>query len=181
MHAGYERLSGKTPRRRSSDGLISRFALIGPDALHVLLADTYWENGERTVVLEEVIGGPTRIEALLLGTTVVVEASNGERSFVELRQSRFSGRARTKRPMLHRATAAHLAAGSGLRAAELLEAVGAEVGTREMLLNDSSRRRFYLCACFDRVNPHVPVVAVILTRILPVLRAFGCSPPREGA
>jgi len=50
-------------------------------------------------------------------------------------------------------------------------------GTREVVLNDTSRRRTYLAVTFPKAAVDVPVAAFVLTRVLPLMKGFG----RKGA
>lgn len=53
-------------------------------------------------------------------------------------------------------------------AALFTEAGALDVGTREEVLGDTSRRRNYLCVTFQSGDSTVPLVAHTLTRVLPV-------------
>jgi hypothetical protein len=53
-----------------------------------------------------------------------------------------------------------------------LEDLGCEVGTREYVLGDDSRRRSYLCVAFERENIEAAIATYFLARVLPLANAY---------
>jgi hypothetical protein len=143
-----------------------RFEALHPDG-HVLeLVHLKSGNGERWVECH-VIDSPSilvrRVDGRLRLTTTA--ASHGTR-FCELRQARPKG---DRWANLYKATLTELDTRAGVKVAEMLRNVGAhEVGTRESLLGHRGPRRDYLCALFDEDNDLLPIVAFLLTRVLPL-------------
>ena len=50
-------------------------------------------------------------------------------------------------------------------------------GTREVIMRETNKRRFYLGVTFPETAVDVPVAAYVLTRVLPLMKGFG----RKGA
>jgi hypothetical protein len=50
-------------------------------------------------------------------------------------------------------------------------------GTREAIMGETNKRRFYLGVTFPDSAVDVPVAAYVLTRVLPLMKGFG----RKGA
>ncbi|MDZ7854165.1 MAG: hypothetical protein U5L98_16405 [Halomonas sp.] len=77
---------------------------------------------------------------------------------------------------LKKATFAQLDDGAGTDVDVLLSEVDGELGTREDLLNDDSRRRGYLCCLFPQGQSLPPVASYVLTRLLPLANGYsGCA------
>ena len=69
-------------------------------------------------------------------------------------------------------TLAELEEASGVPVARELKHAGAmDVGTREAVLDDTGRTRRRLIATFPHANDDVPVLAFVLTRLAPLMRA----------
>lgn len=63
--------------------------------------------------------------------------------------------------------------GAGLNVRTALVQAGArQIGTKVQLLHEAGTRRNYLCAIFPVEERLVPVVAFLLTRVLPLQRAW---------
>ena len=109
----------------------------------------------------------SRVERRLRLT--VETASTGD--WCELRQARPKGGTWAN---LFKANVVELDAGAGIAVAEELRRAGAaRVGTGRDLLGDSGQRQTFLCVDFPRENLFAPIVAFLLTRAVPLLRARG--------
>lgn len=125
-------------------------------------------TGERWVECHEV---DSAIELLqrLRGSLRLAVLRFGDSGYCELRQAQPKGE---RWANLFKADYAALDRGAGVSVARELRAVGAtDVGSRELLLGDSSRRRSFLCATFEVRDQHVPILAFLLTRAMPLIRA----------
>jgi hypothetical protein len=60
-------------------------------------------------------------------------------------------------------------------AALLVEAGALDVGTRQQVFGDTSKRRNWLCVSFPAGDPVVPLATYTLTRVLPIIRAGGAA------
>lgn len=133
------------------------------------LAVRYVESvtGERWVECHEV-DSPVPLLQRLRGSLRLAVLGFGDSGYCELRQAQPKGE---RWANLFKADHATLDRGAGVSVARELRGVGAsDVGSRELLLGDSSRRRSFLCATFDLREQRVPVLAFLLTRALPLIR-----------
>lgn len=163
------RLEGQTTNREQASGWASIYEVTGPDDLRLECADITWDDcssPQRDVRTLERHGSPQRFDRLCHGLRLAVHPA-GSLHFVELRQARMKSDDWSN---LYYATPEELDDGAATKVARTLRAVGAhEVGTREAVLGDTGRRRRFLCATFDAEANLVPVVAYVVTRVLPVL------------
>lgn len=168
---------GPTLTGAETSGRATLYDVTGPHGLHLRIADTSWSNGERDVRVEERYDSPQTFDQLVGRVRLGVYRA-AELLWVELRQARMKV---PNRCTLHHATAAELDAGAGVvvRAA-LLECGATEVGMREDVFGDSSRKRRFMCATFQEKATTVPVVAFVLTRVAPVMRGMCADGSRLG-
>ena len=76
-------------------------------------------------------------------------------------------------PALRKATWEELEEGAGVDPVEIFKRAGAlHLGTKEKLLEASDKSRSYLCAVFDINNEIFPVVAFVVTRVLPLINEY---------
>ena len=103
-------------------------------------------------------------QGLRLGTTI-----DGDRMMIELRIARMDDQ---KWSNMFKATSEDLDAGAGVDVAEVLRRFGGdEVGTREDVIGDGSRRKGFMCVAGGAGAEHLPAIAHFLTRVLPLGRA----------
>lgn len=103
-------------------------------------------------------GGALRMSRLRIAGDVVVELAMAER--------RADGKGRGKR----KASLHELNTAAGVDTESILRGAGAlQVDTRAEVISDTSNRRNYLCARFDRDAPHSLAVAYFVTRVLPLV------------
>jgi len=103
-------------------------------------------------------------QGLRMGSTI-----DGDRMMIELRQARINDDKLWSN--LYKASAAELDAGTGCDVGALLAAWGGVgYGTREDVVGDASGRRSYMCVAASPGVEHLPAVAYLLTRVLPLVR-----------
>ncbi|MBC9820517.1 hypothetical protein [Terrabacter sp. MAHUQ-38] len=141
----------------------------------VLLELTYqrWEDGGQCAVTSRV-DSPPEYERLVNRLRMGVRASDDGTDVCELGIAKWDH----KNPFgsMRQATVADLdAALDGSASAFLVEAGALDTGTRAEVLGDQGRRRNYLCARFPAGDPLGPLVAFVITRIVPMLRKQGVS------
>lgn len=130
------------------------------DVLYVMA-----ENGERWVEARRVKSPSVRLKRLDGRLRLTIQPHQGQ-AYCELRQARAKGGSWAN---LYKATLDELSAGAGVGVHGLLGQAGAHsVGSRADVLGDTDRRRTFLCVRFDRDAEEVPIVAFLLTRVLPL-------------
>ena len=93
-------------------------------------------------------------------------ASTSQVQWTELRHARAKSAGWSN---LFGATLSELDSGARVSVAQELRAVGAlDLGSRRVVLGDEGRRRGALCASFENGNDAVPVLAFLLTRVMPL-------------
>jgi hypothetical protein len=173
---------GQTVGRVLCSGAQKIFRVRG-DGVELDLAYTTWDNGERDIRTAYRVKGPAalrRLEGgrLRLGIRPVnhnqIDAKN--KLWVQLSQARVRKETLNKWSTLHKASWEELDDGAGLDSFETLEQVGAlHLGTKEEVLASTDNKRFYLCAIFDEENELFPVVAFVVTRVLPLINEYTVS------
>jgi len=128
-----------------------------------------WSNGERNVEAVNAVGVSKLIRRLEHGLRLGIHP-RGSEDWIELGQARMKGEDWAGK---FKASPAQLNEGAGIGVTRILKNLGAtEIGTKEKLLNDDSKRRFYLCAVFGRNSTQVPIAAYMLTRVLPLINEY---------
>lgn len=103
-------------------------------------------------------------QGLRMGTTL-----DGDRMMIELRQARINDDKLWSN--LYKATASELDDGAGCGVRSLLSDWGAmSYGTREEVIGDTSQRRTYMCVTASSDTEHLPAIAYLLTRVVPLAR-----------
>jgi len=173
---GAQTFDGTTASGQPSRGSASRWEVTGPPGVSLILADVSWATGERDVRAIEVeapppveLGGPRPLTRLVRGGRLSV-LEHGRERYVELQISRIKPDSPQMWSSTHKGQEDDftLLIGDDWQEA-LLSAGAAQVGSREKVLGDDSRRRQYLCAVLETEDAVLPVVAYSLTRILPLL------------
>lgn len=163
-----EVLVSETPGGRADVGALAvGFAVVHPDVeLELrLLAAT---NGERWVEARNIRSFLTYVPRLEGRLRLTIDP-HGAFSLCALRLAVPKGESWAN---LYDATLAQLCDASGVPVARELKSVGAiDVGSRHALLEDTGRTRRRLIATFAHPNEEVPVLAFVLTRLAPLVRA----------
>jgi hypothetical protein len=166
--------SGYTASRKWDVGRVIPFHVIG-ERIDINLGYIIFSCGERDIRVLEIQAEYDTFERLKHGLRLTMRPVPGEpRSlYIELKQA-FSSNAFTKHETLHPTySESDLDAGARMPVLGELRKIGAVVGTKEVVIGDTGRTAKHLSAHFPKDNLWVPVVAYIMTRILPM--AWGYS------
>ena len=168
---------GQTSNKITCSGEQKIFEVYGMD-LRLDLSYTNWDNGERDIQTAYEVKGPAALRRLDVGRLrLPIQPVDDNRSsgkmYVFLRQARVKVDTYNKWSNLFKASLRELDEGAGLDAAEIFKQAGAiHLGTKEKLLGATGRSRFFLCAIFEKENELFPVVAFVVTRILPLINEY---------
>jgi len=139
------------------------------------LAYLTWESGEREVRAINCDSIEHRMHDIChrVRMSVYEHAQDHDKAWIELSQARITRGGGSDRATRKQATAIQLLEGAGgIQANRELRSLGADFGTRGQILDDTGRRRGYLCTSFPTNNIVVPAVAFVLTRVLPVWNRY---------
>jgi hypothetical protein len=170
-------LEGQTSNRIVCSGEQKIFEVSG-GGVKLDLAYTSWENGERDIQTDFEVKGPAALRRLDVGRLrLPVQAVGGngslENMYVFLRQARVKVDTYNKWSNLFKADRWELDEGAGLDTVDIFKRAGAiHLGTKEKLLGAADRSRFFLCAIFNKENEIFPVVAFVVTRVLPLINEY---------
>ena len=128
------------------------------------VAHTRWDNGDQDVRVHHRGTAPPRFDRFRSTRRLGLTPFGGRRYYVDLMQARMMGE--DDHPSLRKADLSELS-WRDCDVRSVLTKMGAEVGTRELLLGDTSRNRTRYCATFPRSATDVAVVAYVVTRIAP--------------
>lgn len=166
--------AGKTVTKVASSGIARVFGVTNHTDVSLKVALVKWNTGQLDVRAIGEIMGPMALRRLERGALrMSIMDPDKNVSWVELSQARLKTGSETKHSNLFKATTSELDQGSGLDArSELLSAGALRFGTKEDVLNQDDNRRNYLCVTFVRDNVRVPIVAYIITRVLPLIGEY---------
>jgi hypothetical protein len=157
---------GPTPSEEDVGGSARIYRIAGPEAIALELGDIAWDNGERSVMLLDRMNPPSKFDGLVRRLRMSVTPIDAHEAVVELSVARFN---QPNRPSLVQADVRKVGSEIGVDIIQSLTSAGArQVGTKEQVLGVQHNRRGYWCAVFADTNPHVPAVAFLLLRIIPV-------------
>jgi CheY-like chemotaxis protein len=173
---------GQTVKGISCSGLQKLFEVEG-NGVKLDLAYTTWETGERDIRTAYKVNGPAALRRLQGGRLrlpimpIDNEGSDQKKlDYVILRQARVKIDTTDKWSNLFKAGWEDLDDGSRLDSIEILkQAKTLHLGTKQELLGVNDRSRLFLCAIFERNNELFPVVAFVLTRVLPLINEYPAS------
>jgi hypothetical protein len=169
------RISGETFSSGLQEGTARAYLVSVPDGGILEVAATHWDSGDRDVRAMTRLAGPTSYERLLKGLRLGIAAAGEERYFCELGITRYH---EDKQPTVVRALPEDLEHVLGQDVGAMFAGLGANgFGTREFIMGETNRRRFYLAVAFSGSAHDVPIGAYVLTRVLPLMKGFG----RKGA
>lgn len=163
--SGTSSRDGTTTSNEPSSGTATLWEIKGPEDLHLLVADTRWDTGERDLATIERNNSPPRYDRLTHGLRLGVQTHESGLQWVELRHARLGTKAW---PTLHTASLVQLSHSAATNVAAAIEREGGSIGTRGELLDDKGRRREHLCATFPPTADRVPIVSYTLTRVAPI-------------
>ena len=156
---------GPTPTEEDVDGTAVLYRVVGPGDVELELGDIAWDNGERSLMIIDRLNAPARFDGLVRRLRMTVQQSD-QGLCVELSMARL---AKSGRPSLMKADLTAFSEEINVDVSRSLLSAGALlVGTKEDLLGVRHQRRQYWCAVFEVGQEHVPAVAFLLMRIIPV-------------
>ena len=142
------------------------------------LGYTTWANGERDIRTAYRVKGPVALRRLERGLRLQINPSSNSGTgqnfdYVILKQARIKNGTFNKWSTLCKANKEGLDRGSGLDSFKILESAGAiYLGTKEELFGASDRNRSFLCAKFEKNDDFFPIVAFVVTRVLPLINEY---------
>lgn len=162
-----EPVFGRTCSREDCWGEAQPWVVDGPD-WELLLSDVQWQNGERDIRCVGGVDLPVPLRRLTHGLRIGVH-TDGPISLMTLRLAYLESE-RPDWPRIRRTNLEELCAVTGFDvAATLLECGACMIGSREEVVFDVGRQRREFCVSFPSDNSLVPVVAYVLTRVVPIL------------
>ena len=169
------RISGETFTAGMQEGTARAYSVKIPDGGILEVAATYWDSGDRDVRAVTRLSGPVAYDRLLKGLRLGLSVAPDGGYFCELGITQHH---EDRQPTVVKADASDLKLMLGSDVGEMFRALGATAyGSREVVIDDTSRRRSYLGVTFPQTALDVPVAAYVLTRVLPLMKGFG----RKGA
>jgi hypothetical protein len=160
-----------TGEKTSGTAVIYRATIAEEEYLDIAYA--VWSTGERDVRALEVESSRRALRRLEHGLRLGVERHSSELSVVELRQARIRYDDLRQWSNLFKASRRELRDGAGVDVGRILRRAGTiDVGTKQDVLGEFGRHREFLCATFQRNAQWPPVVAYVLTRVLPLMRGY---------
>jgi hypothetical protein len=169
------RISGETFTSGMQEGTARAYSITVPDGGILEVAATHWDSGDRDVRTITRLAGPAAYDRLVKGLRLGIAAAPNGGYFCELGITQHHV---DRQPTVVKADAADLKMMLGSDSGEMFRTLGATAyGTREVVIDDTSRRRSYLAVTFPQTAIDVPVAAYVLTRVLPLMKGFG----RKGA
>ena len=148
------------------------------DGVKLDLGYTTWANGERDLRTAYRVKGPVALRRLERGLRLQINPpgnfGTGQNfDYVILKQARIKNGTFNKWSTLCKANRKSLDKGSGLKAFNILESAGAlYLGTKEELFGAKDRNRSFLCAKFNKNDELFPIVAFVVTRVLPLINQY---------
>ena len=164
----FHTVQGTTISDVSSVGQSYQSTMKGSD-FKILIQDTTWENGERDIQASTVEGtNPVLLDlARRLRIGIYPSPKHDFLSTLDLRFALRKGMARATAKKMNPREYEEL---TGLRFLEILNSIpNSACGTREELMKDDSRRRSDFATAFPREDRVIPVIAFLLTRVLPLV------------
>ena len=163
---------GQSPDKIQTTGTANLYLVSGPENIEVILQDTKWKDGTRSITARETQGNAA-IERLERGLALGIR-SHGSLQFFELRQARITDVGAAKPwSQCFKADMTQLNRGAGMNVSKALEEHGAAgIGTKEDLLGETNRRKKMLCVTFPESAHIVPCLAYLLSRVIPLATGF---------
>jgi hypothetical protein len=169
------RISGETFSAGIQEGSARAYSVGIPDGGLLEVAATHWDSGDRDVRTITRLAGPVAYDRLLKGLRLGIAAAPDGGFFCELGITQHH---LDKQPTVVRAVPEDLELMLSQDVGAMFTSLGATAyGTREDIMGETNKRRFYLGVTFPDSAVDVPIAAYVLTRVLPIMKGFG----RKGA
>jgi hypothetical protein len=169
------RISGETFSAGVQEGSARAYSVSVPDGGLLEIATIYWNSGDRDVRTITRLAGPVAYDRLLKGLRLGIAPAPDGGFFCELG---ITTHHTDKQPTVVRAVTEDLEMTLGQDVGAMFASLGATAyGTREDIMGETNKRRFYLGVTFPESAVDVPVAAYVLTRVMPIMKGFG----RKGA
>ena len=169
------RISGATFSGGIQEGDAHAYTVRVPDGGILEVAVTDWDSGDRDARAITRLAGPITYDRLLKGLRLGIAVAPDGGYYCELGITQHH---EDRQPTVVRASPEDLELMLGHDVGALFASLGATAyGTREVIMRETNKRRFYLGVTFPETADNVPVAAYVLTRVLPLMKGFG----RKGA
>jgi hypothetical protein len=164
---------GHTFTGEKTKGIASIYRVTLPVGEHIDVAYIVWSTGERDVRAEAVESSSRALRRLEHGLRLGIESVTAMVSVMELRQARIKDPRDPKQwSNCFKASLSELREGAGFDVARMLRRSGViKLGEKHEVLKEYGVRRQFLCATFERDAQWPPIVAYVLTRVLPLLES----------
>jgi len=168
-----EKVRGETCGGEKSSSVLSIYRVTLPNEDYVDVAYAVWANGERDVHAYRVESSIRALRRLDHGLRLSIDGYSSRMSVVELRQARLVEDTPKQWSRCFKASIKELREGAGLNCVKVLRRAGAEaIGTRQEVLEDKGKRRDFLCATFKSEAQWPPILAYVVSRVLPLMRGY---------
>jgi hypothetical protein len=143
------------------------------DSEYIDIAYMAWRTGEKDVRADAVESPSRALRRLEHGLRLGICEYSTKYDVVELRQARILSDSPKRWSNCFKASLSELRTGAGVDVIRTLQrAGGIDVDSKQELLGDYGAHRGFLCAVFKRDAQWLPVVAYVLTRVLPLIRGY---------
>jgi hypothetical protein len=152
------------------DAEVTIWPVSGPEGERFLVHDIAFENGERHVVCGSRCDSPEQWDRLVGRLRQGIYPVEDGRYRMDLRQARWKDNGWSNR---FQATRCELDNGAGLDVFALLKGRGrVDCGTRADILGETGRKRNETCVVFAEEETQVPIIAYVVTTLLPLRNAI---------
>ncbi len=152
-------------------GKVSKFRITTTDDLEMIFGLITWPQARPEVRAIEMVDGLSKYERLIKAGRLSLIPVDGGVWLAEMNVMKFNDR---NYQTLNRPTESELDYLAGANAYDLLTSCGAKkIGTREMLVGDTSRTRNALAVLFEANDTEAVAAMFTLTRIMAVMFELG--------
>ncbi len=170
---GVEKVRGQTCSGEKSFADLSIYRVTLPNEDYLDVAYAIWKNGERDIHTYRVESSIRALRRLDHGLRLSIDRYSSRISAVELRQARLVENTPKQWSRCFKASLKELREGAGLNCVKVLRRAGAEaIGTKQDVFEDNGKRRDFLCATFKSEAQWPPILAYVVSRILPLMRGY---------
>lgn len=163
---------GQTCNKSTSRGNGKLFNVTGKE-ISLQLVETKWENGDHDISMMKVERGPIALKRLEHGLRIGIHKKQDGLLYMELRQARVDLSSENQWSQDYKANQDELDEGAGVDVFDHLFRAGATVvGPKKELIGTDNNTKNILCALFPQESEIFPVVAYVLTRVLPLINLY---------